>query len=157
MHTQPTSFKRHAALFISSLLLMTSLSACTKASLILTRPSGAKVYINGAYKGITPLTYHSSQGLPDRFAIKVEREGFQSIEFYIDKSPSLLPLLLTPLYGISILFNSALEGQYKIDLMPLKLSEQEEREAKAASPSASSQEPPQGDRQALADELEQIQ
>jgi len=95
--------------------------------------------------------------------IKVEKEGFQTLEFYIDKSPSALSMLLTPIYGISLLFSSELATKYKIDLMPLKLSEQEEREAKAASPSASSQErtpqqeAPQSDTQALADELEQIQ
>ena len=163
MCTQPTSCNRRVALLMSSLLLMSLLSACTKSSRILTRPAGANIYINGTYEGKTPLTYESSRGLPDRFVIKVEKEGFQTLEFYIDKSPSALSMLLTPIYGISLLFSSELATKYKIDLMPLKLSEQEEREAKAASPSASSQErtpqqeAPQSDTQALADELEQIQ
>jgi hypothetical protein len=53
---------------------------------ISTTPTGAHVYINGAEVcANTPCSWNEGDGLAHRYHLQVRKEGYQDVDFYLDK------------------------------------------------------------------------
>jgi hypothetical protein len=63
-------------------------AGCTRVTWIHSTPPGALVRINNEEVGHTPVAYKSKRGLPKRFRIQVEKEGFKPADFYLDSTMS---------------------------------------------------------------------
>lgn len=104
-----------------SLLTFTLLfTGCMTSTRFHTKPAGAKVYINGDYVGESPVNFADSRGLPKRFHLQIRKEGYDDLDFYLDKSYDYLGLFLSGLYGLGTIAGSSLEADYHFNLAPLK-------------------------------------
>ena len=76
-------------------LVLVPLAACSATSRFHTEPKGAKLFINGDYIGETPVVYDDSYGLPSRIQVEIQKEGYDDLDMYMDKtmakSPRTLP------------------------------------------------------------------
>ncbi len=66
---------------------------------ITSEPSGASVYINGAYKGTTPLTLSVT---PGTYEVKLTKQGYKNYMTTVELSPDkskTLSVTLSPIYG----------------------------------------------------------
>ncbi|NPA47179.1 MAG: PEGA domain-containing protein, partial [Thermococci archaeon] len=90
-------------------------------------PYGAKVYINGTYKGITPLVLSL---IPGTYKVKLTRRGYKNYTTTVKLSPDkskTLSVTLSPLYGQVKITSTPLgakvyiNGSYK-GMTPLDLS-----------------------------------
>jgi hypothetical protein len=70
---------RHAVRYLA---LSALLSGCAESTLVRSYPAGAKVFLNGDFKGITPiaLTVPHAQFSAGTFRVRVEHEGYTSEE-----------------------------------------------------------------------------
>jgi len=104
-------------------------SACASQTTFHTVPLGARVQINGALCGESPCVYHTRYGFPDRIHVQLEKDDFESADFYLDtEAPSISYLLLG--FG-SYLFHTYAQ-EYRFQLKP--------KAATGASPSAAASE-----------------
>jgi hypothetical protein len=56
------------------------------ATTITTSPNGARVFINGVEVcSATPCNWSEGDGLSQRYHLQVRKEGYQEIDFYLDK------------------------------------------------------------------------
>jgi PEGA domain-containing protein len=64
---------------------------------ITTNPPGARVFINGAEVcSSTPCNWMEGDGLSHRFHLQVRKEGYQDVDFYLDKELSLFTGFFSP-------------------------------------------------------------
>lgn len=70
-----------AVLFAFTIIL----SGCSSATLIKSEPTGAKVYLNDNYVGNTPYKMQDSKISFARTSVRLEREGYKTLETYITK------------------------------------------------------------------------
>ena len=63
-------------------------TGCTRVTWIHSTPSGALVRINNEEVGRTPVAYKSTRGLPKRFRIRLEKDGCEPSDFYLDSTMS---------------------------------------------------------------------
>jgi hypothetical protein len=63
----------------SLLVLVLFVVGCSSTTVIDTVPNGAKLYMNGMYKGITPYTYSDTKILGSTTQLKFEKEGFEPL------------------------------------------------------------------------------
>jgi hypothetical protein len=78
-------------------------------------PLGAKVHVNGALCGESPCVYHTRYGFPDRIHVQLDKDGYQSADFYLDtEAPQISYLLLG--FG-SYLFHTFAQ-EYRFRLKP---------------------------------------
>ena len=65
---------------ISSLLLagVMLFASCRSTTLIETIPSGAKLYINGEYAGVTPYSYSDTKIVGSTNHVRLEKEGYET-------------------------------------------------------------------------------
>jgi hypothetical protein len=90
-------------------------SACASQTTFHTVPLGARVQINGALCGESPCVYHTRYGFPDRIHVQLEKDNFESADFYLDtEAPSISYLLLG--FG-SYLFHTYAQ-EYRFQLKP---------------------------------------
>jgi hypothetical protein len=71
-----------------------ALAGCVQRSLVIrTDPPGARVFVNGAEKGPSPVTVPYVH--PGRMSVRVEKEGFESLatEVTTPSTPDTLPVL----------------------------------------------------------------
>ena len=110
------------------LSLSTLLSGCMTSTRFTTKPEGAKLYINGDYMGVTPIIFNDKRGLPTRLHIKVKKEGYKELNFYLDKSPDYLgtlSLLIPYTLFASPWINASLDDKYAFNLRSLRLPKDE--------------------------------
>lgn len=72
--------KRNDLLFKTvSLLLATSVlfAGCSSTTLIQTIPSGAKVYLNGEYAGVTPYSHSDTRIVGSTTLLTLKKEGYE--------------------------------------------------------------------------------
>lgn len=67
---------KSAALLLAVTVLFAS---CSSTTLIQSEPSGAKVYMNGEYKGVTPYSYSDTKIVGSSTEVRLEKEGYEPL------------------------------------------------------------------------------
>lgn len=71
-----STFTKNIALFLAALLFFTS---CTSTTTIMSRPPGAKVFLNGEYIGETPVNYSDTKIVGSANHVVLEKEGYENL------------------------------------------------------------------------------
>ncbi|SRR5690554_5354640 len=82
---------RNSFLMKSAALLMAVavlFASCSSSTLIQSDPSGAKVYMNGEYKGTTPYSYSDTKIVGSTTEIRLEKEGFEPLYTFLSRDES---------------------------------------------------------------------
>jgi hypothetical protein len=77
-----TLFFRFILFYTSALMIF---SGCKSTTLIQSSPSGARVYINNEYKGMTPLLYSDRKMTGSVTDLKIEKEGFDPFVYRLKR------------------------------------------------------------------------
>lgn len=56
-----------------------SFASCSSTTLIQSSPSGAKVYLNGEYAGVTPYTHTDTKIVGSSTQVRLEKEGYETL------------------------------------------------------------------------------
>lgn len=78
-----TIFLKTASIILAFSVLFAS---CSSTTLIQTNPSGAKVYMNEEYKGVTPLSYSDTKIVGSTTHVRLEREGYESLNTVLSRN-----------------------------------------------------------------------
>ena len=78
-----TIFLRTASVILAFSVLFAS---CSSPTLIQTNPSGAKVYMNEEYKGVTPLSYSDTKIVGSTSSVRLELEGYESLNTVLSRN-----------------------------------------------------------------------
>jgi hypothetical protein len=73
---------KNSLLMKSSALLMAVVvlfASCSSTTLIQSEPSGAKLYMNGEYMGVTPFSYSDTKIVGSSTEIRLEKEGYEPL------------------------------------------------------------------------------
>ena len=54
-------------------------ASCSSTTLIQSSPSGAKVYLNGEYTGVTPYTHTDTKIVGSSTQVRLEKEGYETL------------------------------------------------------------------------------
>lgn len=54
-------------------------ASCSSSTLIQSNPSGAKVYLNGEYAGVTPYTHTDTKIVGSSTQVRLEKEGYETL------------------------------------------------------------------------------
>lgn len=73
---QKSVFMRTAAMLLAVAVLFAS---CSSTTLIQSDPNGAKVYMNGEYKGVTPFSYSDTKIVGSTTDVRLELEGYETL------------------------------------------------------------------------------
>ena len=101
------------------------LSGCAHNVIIDSKPSGAKVTINGqAQQGVTPLTFTEETGFNKTYSLKIEKEGYKPLTSTITQEEwnkdivikSVCGAACCGLPGLGILWSRQLRGTYYFEL-----------------------------------------
>ncbi|MDD4776846.1 MAG: PEGA domain-containing protein [Fermentimonas sp.] len=76
-------FMKVTALLVSVTVLFAS---CSSSTLIQSNPSGAKVYMNEEYMGVTPLSYSDTKIVGSTTSMRIEKEGFEPLYTYLTRN-----------------------------------------------------------------------
>jgi hypothetical protein len=76
---------RGAAIVLAFSVLFAS---CASTTLIQTEPSGAKVYMNEEYKGVTPLSYSDTKIVGSITSVRFEKEGYETLYTTLTRNES---------------------------------------------------------------------
>ena len=87
------------ALFLASLMLFVS---CASATMITTTPSGAKVFINGEFKGKTPYSHSDTKIVTTCTNVRFEKKGYEKLFTNICRNEQADALAI--LGGVFLLF-----------------------------------------------------
>ena len=91
---------------------------CVQVSRIKTNPKGARISINGAPIGESPVYYNTRSGIPKTYFLEVEKPGYKTFETKLESSYRADISLLLLLPGIIPYFFSArIEDEYKFILI----------------------------------------
>ncbi|HHU26878.1 MAG TPA: PEGA domain-containing protein [Bacteroidales bacterium] len=74
---------RGAAIVLAFSVLFAS---CSSTTLIQSEPSGAKVYMNEEYKGVTPLTYSDTKIVGSVTTLRLEKEGYETFNTLLSRN-----------------------------------------------------------------------
>lgn len=81
---------RKKSIFMKSVAIVMAVSvlfaSCSSATLIQSEPSGAKVYMNGEYKGVTPLTYSDTKIVASVTDVRIEKEGYETLNTLLSRN-----------------------------------------------------------------------
>lgn len=78
-------FMKSAALVLAVAVLFAS---CSSTTLIQSEPSGAKVYMNGEYKGVTPYSYSDTKIVGSSTEVRLEKEGYEPLYTMLSRNES---------------------------------------------------------------------
>lgn len=77
-----TIYLKTASIIVAFSVLFAS---CSSTTLIQTNPSGAKVYMNEEYKGVTPLSYSDTKIVGSATSVRLELEGYESLNTILSR------------------------------------------------------------------------
>lgn len=63
-------------------------ASCSSSTLIQSEPNGAKVYMNGEYKGTTPYSYTDTKIVGSSTQLRVEKEGYETLNTILTRNES---------------------------------------------------------------------
>ena len=91
--------------------------ACSHRVTINTNPPGAKVYVDGNLIGVSPASFVEKSGFGKSYQLKVEKEGYQTLNTTEKQTVNVLYLVLSILLCLpAILFSFTLEDSYTYTL-----------------------------------------
>ncbi|MDI9605905.1 MAG: PEGA domain-containing protein [Bacteroidota bacterium] len=79
-------FIRSAAIVLAFAVLFAS---CSSTTIIQSEPSGAKVYMNEEYKGVTPLTYSDTKIVGSVTTLRLEMEGYETFNTLLSRNETV--------------------------------------------------------------------
>jgi len=79
-------FKKLTTLLLASVILFTS---CVSTTLIQSEPSGAKVIIDGEYRGVTPFSYSDTKIIGSVTNLRIEKEGYEPIYTFFSRDEQI--------------------------------------------------------------------
>lgn len=82
--------KKSVCIFI---LVAIIINNCSTLSTFHTNPPNAKIYINNNPIGNSPVTYSLDNLIFNNYAVRIEKEGYNSYYTSLDKEIKVLPLL----------------------------------------------------------------
>lgn len=106
--------------FLSSLLVFAFLFAsCSSTTMILSNPSKAKLYINGAYVGQTPYEHIDTKIVGSSMVLKLEKEGFKPLVTTItrDEEVDVGAIIGGVFFGFPFLWTMKYQPTHNYDLM----------------------------------------
>lgn len=81
---------RNQSIFMKSTALILAVTvlfgSCSSSTLIQSNPSGAKVYMNEEYMGVTPLSYSDTKIVGSTTSLRIEKEGFEPLYTYLTRN-----------------------------------------------------------------------
>ncbi|MBI3184262.1 MAG: PEGA domain-containing protein [Myxococcales bacterium] len=98
--------------------LAVSSAGCTTITTIRTNPDKASVYLNGQKLGETPVQYNSKSGLPTRYRVQLQKEGYRTEEFYVDTPINVAWAVLLGWMVVPLLWAWEMDSQYNFNLRP---------------------------------------
>lgn len=75
-------FMKVAAVLLAATVLFAS---CSSATLIQSNPSGAKLYMNGEYMGVTPYTYSDTKIVGSSTEVRLEKDGYEPMYTFLSR------------------------------------------------------------------------
>lgn len=82
MKKQNNTFKAICVLLISCILFV----SCSSTTLLTSKPSGAKVYLNGEPVGTTPYSHSDTKIVGTSTSLKLVKEGYEPINTYLTRN-----------------------------------------------------------------------
>ena len=64
-------------------------ASCSSKTLIQSTPSGAKVYMNEEYKGVTPYTHSDTKIVGSSTSLRLELEGYETLNTFLDRNETV--------------------------------------------------------------------
>lgn len=99
-------------------------ASCSSTTIIQSEPSGAKVYMNEEYKGVTPLTYSDTKIVGSVTTLRLELEGYETLNTLLSRNETVDVGAI--IGGVFFLFPFLWTMQYNpthmYELKPLKQS-----------------------------------
>lgn len=78
--------KQVVAFFLAALVLFAS---CESVTLIQSDPSGAGLYVNGAYRGVTPYSYADEKIIHTDTYFTLRKEGYEDLNFVLSRNEEI--------------------------------------------------------------------
>lgn len=103
-------------------LLTLLLSGCSSTTMIQTNPSKAKLYIDGAYVGVTPYLYSDTKIVGSSMVIKLEMEGFKPLVSTItrDEEVDVGAVIGGVFFTIPFLWTMKYSPMHNYELIPMQ-------------------------------------
>ena len=76
-------FIKSVSVVLAAVVLFAS---CSSATLIESNPSGAKVYMNGEYKGVTPYSYSDTKIVGSTTDVRLEKDGYETLNTTLSRN-----------------------------------------------------------------------
>jgi len=76
---------------LAIIIALFMLSGCSSTTLIKSVPSGAKVYLNGKYKGETPYAHTDEDIIFSRTNVKITKEGYEDYYTFFSRDEEIDP------------------------------------------------------------------
>lgn len=79
--------KKSIFMKVAAILLAVSVlfASCSSATLIQSNPSGAKLYMNGEYMGVTPYSYSDTKIVGSSTEVRLEKEGYEPMFTFLSR------------------------------------------------------------------------
>ena len=112
---------------IAVLFIVVGLSGCVSSTLIQSYPPGAKVYINGEPKGVTPYLYSDSKILGSITNVDLIKEGYEPLYTSIERNEQVDvgAIIGGFLCGVPFLWTLQYNPTHNYELIPLGATKQE--------------------------------
>ncbi len=78
-----SNLKKSTALLMVVAVLFAS---CSSSTLIQSNPSGARVYMNEEFLGVTPFSYSDTKIVGSTTSLRLEKEGYEPLYTYISRN-----------------------------------------------------------------------
>lgn len=107
------------ALFLAAAILF---SSCASTTIIRSEPSGAKVYLNGEYRGKTPYSYTDTKIIGSSTSVKLTKEGYEPLfeSFSRNEEADVGAIIAGILVWVPFLWTMKYKPYHAYELVPYK-------------------------------------
>lgn len=85
---------------IALTMIIFFLSGCASATVIRSNPPGAKLYVDGQFKGETPYTYVDRSAAGTARTVRLEKQGYEDLSGSIKREKLSIPALIGTIFVI---------------------------------------------------------
>ena len=112
---------RHLSESSLRLFLVCLVAGCSSTTLINSKPPGAKLYIDGAYRGVTPYKYSDSKIVGSSTPLKFTKDGYQDLETTLSRSerPDVGAIVGGVFFLFPFLWTMQYDSEHFYDLQPM--------------------------------------
>ena len=94
-----------------------ALTACSHRVNVNSNPTGARIYVDGEFRGLTPTSFVERSGRGKEYEIKLEKEGYRTVVAKEKQGINLVFLGLSIFTcGLGLLWSFTLEDKYDYSL-----------------------------------------